>query len=213
MFFKLTEERFADLLSEFASPVMLRERLLETERRNLRYYGYGIKGFTLSMIETAIQITEGKVPVGVIRQLLSAGREMSRHPIELLPGVAEAIEELRHRYTLIVITKGDLLEQERKLAQSGLGDLVDGIEIVSDKTSKVYVNAFREYGDGPTRAVMVGNSVKSDIIPALQAGSWAIYIQHDLTWELEHAALPIDAHRLRQIGEMAELPRLIESID
>ncbi|MCE8470457.1 HAD family hydrolase, partial [Rhodovulum sulfidophilum] len=137
-FFRLTQSRFAELLADYAPSEALMARLLEAELRNVGHYGFGIKGFVLSMIETAIEVTEERVPAAVIRELLAAGQEMLRHPIELMPDAREAILALSGSHRILLITKGDLLDQERKLAQSGLGDLFDGVEIVSDKTAPRY---------------------------------------------------------------------------
>ncbi len=134
-FFHLTQARFAELLADHADPDHLAERLLAAERRNIGHYGFGIKGFVLSMIETAIEVTEENVPASVIAELMEAGREMLRHPIELLPHARAAVEQMADRHRVILITKGDLLDQERKLAQSGLGDLFSAVEIVSHKTA------------------------------------------------------------------------------
>lgn len=211
-FFRLTQQRFADLLSDYAEPDHLEDRLIAAERRNVGHYGFGIKGFTLSMIETAIEVTEARVPATVIAELIAAGREMLRHPIELLPGARGAVEALAGRYRLLLITKGDLLDQERKVAQSGLGDLFDGVEIVSDKTSAVYAEIFARHGEGPGRAMMVGNSLRSDVIPVLDAGGWGVYVPHDLTWALEHAEAPEDHPRFRQLRDLGALPGLIEAL-
>ena len=135
-FFHMTQARFAELLAEHAERAHLADRLLAAERRNLGHYGFGIKGFMLSMIETAIEVTEGQVPGHVIGQIIAAGQDMLAHPIELLPGVADTIETLAGSHKLVLITKGDLLDQERKLAQSGLGDAFDAVEIVSHKTAE-----------------------------------------------------------------------------
>ena len=129
-FFRMTEARFAELLADFAEADHLTERLIEAEKRNLARYGFGIKGFTLSMIETAIEVTEGRVPARVIGEILEAGREMLVHPVETLPHVTETLERLAPDYRIVLITKGDLFDQERKLAQSGLGDFFDAVEIV-----------------------------------------------------------------------------------
>lgn len=129
-YFVLTQDRFADLLRDHTAPETLMDRLLVAERRNIPHYGFGIKGFTLSMIETAIDVTDGKVPAPVIAEILDAGREMLSHPVDLLPHAQETLEALQGRYKLVLITKGDLLDQERKLALSGLRDMFDGIEIV-----------------------------------------------------------------------------------
>ncbi|MCC5972641.1 MAG: HAD family hydrolase [Rubellimicrobium sp.] len=209
-FYKLTQDRFAGLLADHADPDHLHERLLAAERRNLGHYGFGIKGFVLSMIETAIEVTEARVPAGVIAELMEAGREMLAHPIELLPHAREAIEALAERGALVLITKGDLLDQERKLAQSGLGDLFDAVEIVSDKTTATYARVFARHGPGP--AMMVGNSLKSDVIPALRAGGWGVHVPHDLTWALEHAEEPKDHPRFRRIDNLRDLPDLVSTL-
>jgi putative hydrolase of the HAD superfamily len=211
-FFRLTQARFAALLAEHADHAAIDERLLATERRNLRFYGYGVKGFTLSMIETALEITEGRAPPAVIAEILAAGREMLAHPVEPLPHVEETLKAVAGRYRLLLITKGDLFDQERKLAQSGLGDLFDGVEIVSEKTTETYARVFARHGDGAERAMMVGNSLKSDILPALAAGSWAVHVPHELTWALENAEEPREAARFRQVPHLGALAALLDDI-
>ena len=212
-FFRLTEARFTDLLADHAEPGHLGERLLEAERRNLGHYGFGIKGFTLSMIETAVEVTEGRVPASIIGEILAAGREMLRHPVETLPHARETLEALSDDFRLVMITKGDLFDQERKLAQSGLGDFFDAVEIVSDKTPETYARAFARHGDGPERAMMVGNSLKSDVAPAIEAGSWGVYVPHELTWVLERIDAPDQHPRYRRIDHLGELRDLIESLE
>ena len=211
-FFRMTERRFAALLADHAEEEHISARLLEAEKRNLALYGFGIKGFTLSMIETAIEITGGRAPASVIAEILAAGREMLGHPIETLPHARETVEKLAVAYRLVLITKGDLFDQERKLAQSGLGDLFDAVEIVSDKSPATYISIFSRHGDGAEKSMMVGNSLKSDVVPAIEAGSWGIHVPHELTWALEHVEPPPAAPRFRQIADLSELPRLIESI-
>lgn len=208
-FFKLTQQRFAELLADHAEPGDLDARLLAAERRNLGHYGFGIKGFTLSMIETAIEVTEGRVPANVIAEIMAAGREMLRHPIELLPGAREAVESVARQGAVWLITKGDLLDQERKLAQSGLGDLFDRVEIVSDKQAEVYSRLF---GGQAARAMMVGNSLKSDVRPALEAGAWAVHVPHELAWDLEHAERPEGHARFREIDTLEALPDLLAAL-
>jgi putative hydrolase of the HAD superfamily len=207
--FQLTQERFAGLLRDFTDPDHLAERLLAAERRNLGQYGFGVKGFTLSMIETAIEVTEDRVPARVIRELIAAGQEMLAHPIELLPHAMETVSALKGRYQLLLITKGDLLDQERKLAQSGLGDLFDGVEVVSDKTAPVYAALFARHGLAPDRAMMVGNSLKSDVLPVLDVGGWGVHVPHDLTWALEHEAAPTHHARFREIADLSGLSALL----
>ena len=211
-FFRLTQQRFAELLADFAEPDHLDERLLAAERRNLGHYGFGIKGFVLSMIETAIEVTEDRVPARVIRQIIEAGQEMLSHPIELLPHAREAVEGLADTHRLLLITKGDLLDQERKLAQSGLGELFDGVEIVSNKTAPIYAEIFARHGDGAERALMAGNSMKSDVIPPIEAGAWGVYVPHDLQWDLEHAEAPDGAERYVEIGDLGELRGVVERV-
>lgn len=207
--FQLTQYHFKMLLADFAEGDHLGERLLEAERRNIKHFGYGAKSFTLSMIETAIEVTEGKVPADIIQQIVNAGRDMLTHPIEVLPGVADTLEALAGKYQLAVITKGDLFDQERKIAQSGLGDFFDVVEIVSEKETATYTRIFNVLGEGPERSMMVGNSLKSDVIPALKAGAWGVYIPHELTWELEHAEEPKGEERYRKIEGLGEVLGLI----
>lgn len=211
-FFQITQARFAALLADAADPDHLAARLEAAERRNLGRYGFGIKGFVLSMIETAIEVTDARVSAGVIRELIEAGQEMLAHPIHLLDGARETIEALAGEVRLILITKGDLLDQERKLAQSGLGDLFDAVEIVSDKTRATYEAAFARHGTGPAAAMMVGNSLKSDVIPALAAGAWGVHVPHRLTWGYERADPPVGEARFAQIASLRDLPGLIAGL-
>jgi len=206
-FFRITQDRFTDLLAPHAGPDHLADRLLAAERRNLGHYGFGVKWFVLSMIETAIEVTDGKVPAQVIGELMQAGREMLSCPIELLPHARAAVESAAQTHRVILITKGDLLDQERKLAQSGLGDLFDQVEIVSDKTPAAYAAIFERHADGAARALMVGNSMRSDVVPVVQAGGWGVYVPHGLVWEIEHAEAPKSPRyrRLENLGELADL--------
>ncbi len=212
-YFRLTQERFADLLRDHADPTRLYERLLAAERRNIGAYGFGVKGFTLSMIETAIEVTEGRVPASVISELLGAGRAMLDHPVELLPHAREAVEALADTFRIVLITKGDLLHQERKLAQSGLGDLFDAVEIVSDKTAATYRAVFTRHGTGPEQALMVGNSLKSDVIPAIEAGGFGAYVPHGMTWELESAEEPTGNLRYVSLPDLSALPGHVRGLE
>lgn len=209
-FFQLTQERFAALLADYAAPGHLGERLLAAERRNIGRYGFGIKGFMLSMIETAVEVTEGAVPGHIVAQILEAGQEMLSHPIELLPHAREAVEALAEHHRIVLITKGDLIDQERKLAQSGLGDLFDAVEIVSQKQPETYARIFAGLGAG--EAMMVGNSMKSDVLPALAAGAWGVFVPHDLGWPLEHAEPPQGEPRFRELANLGALPPLVAEI-
>tara|TARA_R110000850_G_scaffold24083_10_gene70887 strand:- start:1587 stop:2297 length:711 start_codon:yes stop_codon:yes gene_type:complete len=211
-FFVLTQGMFADLLRDHTDPDTLMDRLLEAERRNIPHYGFGIKGFTLSMIETAIDVTEGRVPASVIAEIMAAGRDMLAHPIELLPHAQETLERLQDRYRLVMITKGDLLDQERKLAESGLRGMFTAIEIVSDKNPQVYARIFDQHGRGAARGLMVGNSMKSDVVPMIDAGGWGVHVPHGVTWALEHAPTPHHSDRFKQITELTELEGILDQI-
>ena len=212
-FYRLTEERFVSLLGAHGEAAEISGRLLEAEKRNLGVYGFGIKGFVLSMIETAIEVTEGRVPAPVIAEIMAAGREMLEHPIELLPHARAAVESLAEKHRVILITKGDLLDQERKLAQSGLGELFHGVEIVSQKTAQVYARVFARHGDGVERALMVGNSLKSDVLPVIEAGGWAVHVPHGLTWALESAEAPAGHRRFRALPDLGGLPALVAALE
>ncbi len=210
-FYQLTQARFAELLGNYADHDHLNEQLLAAEKRNLGHYGFGVKGFVLSMIETAIEVTEGRVPAVVISELMAAGREMLAHPIDLLPHAREAVTAVASMGRVVLITKGDLLDQERKLAQSGLGDLFDAVEIVSDKTPAIYARIFARLGG--KRQVMVGNSVKSDVLPAIEAGAWGVHVPHGVAWVLDHAEAPQSHPRFREIATLGELPDLLSELE
>lgn len=204
--FRLTQDRFFELLSDRGDRAVLEARLAEVEGRNLRLYGYGVKGFTLSMLETAMELNDGAAPAHVIREILAVGRDMLAHPVEPLPGVDQALAELSQRYRLVLITKGDLLHQEQKLAASGLGDLFAAVEIVSEKDASTYERVFARHGTGAGEAAMCGNSLKSDILPALQAGAWAAHVPYPLTWAHEMAEPPVGHTRFAELASIAEFP-------
>ncbi|MBB4104245.1 HAD family hydrolase [Allorhizobium borbori] len=212
-YYRLTEEHFRGLLADYATGDDVSARLLEAEKRNLAHYGFGIKGFTLSMIETALDVTEGRAPGAVIGEILAIGRDLLSHPVETMPGVGDVLESLAGSHALVLITKGDLFDQERKLAQSGLGDFFHAVEIVSDKNAATYRRLFSRHADTPEQAMMVGNSLKSDVVPALAVGAWGVFIPHALTWILEHVEKPSDAPRFRELPEIADLVPLIRDID
>jgi putative hydrolase of the HAD superfamily len=209
-FFRLTQDRLVDLLRDHVDGPALRARLLESERRNLGTYGFGIKAFTLSMLETALEVTEGRVPSAVLAEILAAGREMLAHPVELLPHAREAVEAARGVGEVVLITKGDLLDQERKLAASGLGELFDAVEIVSDKSEGVYARVFARHGSRPS--LMVGNSLKSDVLPAIAAGAWGVHVASEADWALEAADPPHGHPRFREIADLGALSPLLAEI-
>ncbi len=210
--YQATQSLFSDLLKDHVDPHHVEERLLAAERRNLAAYGFGIKGFTLSMLETAIEVTSGKVATATLKKILDAGRDMLFHPMELLPGVEQALVALHPHYRLVLITKGDLMDQEGKLARSGLGDWFHGVEVVSDKTPEIYTKVFLRHGAVPDHAVMVGNSIKSDILPALAAGAYAVHVPHELSWILDRAEAPAKSERFFTIKTLAELPSILQGL-
>jgi putative hydrolase of the HAD superfamily len=210
--FRLSHERFAALMADAGEPEVLLARLAEVETRNLRLYGYGVKGFTLSMIETAMELTGGEAPARIVREILAAGREMLAHPVEPLPGVEQALAALSERYRLVLITKGDLLHQEQKLAASGLGDLFAAVEIVSEKDASTYSRVFDRHGTGAATAAMCGNSLRSDILPALEAGAYAAHVPYPITWHHEMADAPQGHPRFAELGSIAELPAWVDGL-
>src|SRR5579864_6027257 len=204
--FRLTQDRFRALMADVAAPEVLDARLAAVERRNLALYGYGVKGFTLSVIETAMELTGGDPPGRIIADILAAGREMLAHPVETLPGVDRALAELSADYRLVLITKGDLLHQEQKLAASGLGDLFAAVEIVSEKDARTYETVFARHGTGANEAAMCGNSLRSDIRPALEAGAWAAHVPYPLTWAHEMAEPPVGHPRFAELASIGAFP-------
>jgi putative hydrolase of the HAD superfamily len=210
--FRLTQDRFRALMAEVAPPEVLDARLAAVEKRNLALYGYGVKGFTLSVIETAMELTGGDPPGRIIADILAAGREMLAHPVETLPGVDRALAELSTDYRLVLITKGDLMHQEQKLAASGLGDLFAAVEIVSEKDARTYETVFARHGTGAGEAAMCGNSLRSDILPALEAGAWAAHVPYPLTWAHEMADAPVGHPRFAELASIGEVPGWLKAM-
>lgn len=212
-FFRLTEQRFADLLKDYTDAPDLNERLIKAVTANLQYYGFGMKGFALSMVETALEVTDHRVPGTVIAEILAAGRELLTYPLQTLPYVDQVLGQLQDSHRLIIITKGDTFDQERKLAASGLADYFAAVEIVTDKNPATYARIFERHSDGAARTLMVGNSLRSDILPPLAAGSFAVYVPHALTWSYEHAEEPEGESRYAKIEHIGELPAAIAAFE
>ena len=210
--FRRTFDRFAELLAGFAPADEVQRRLDETEHRNLAAYGYGAKGFILSMLETAADIAGDALSPATVRDVLALGREMLAHPVEALEGVPEALAALAERAPLVLVSKGDLHHQEAKLAASGFGAWFTGVEIVSDKRSETYERIFARYGASPASAVMAGNSMRSDVLPALAAGAWAAFIPFELVWVHEAAEPPHGHPRYRELASLGELAGWIDEI-
>ncbi|WP_421118784.1 HAD family hydrolase [Aquihabitans daechungensis] len=189
VYFERTQRRFDELVGRYvAADVDVHAALQRVERRNLGRYGYGIKGFTLSMIECAIEVTEGAIGVEELGQILAAGRSMLDHPVDLIDGVDEAITALAGAgYRMVIVTKGDLHHQEMKVMASGLADRVERIEIVAEKDVATYRRVVASMDVEPHQFAMVGNSVKSDVLPVLELGGHAVHVPYHITWEAEHA--------------------------
>ena len=183
------------------------------ELKNLGIYGYGVKSFTLSMLETAIELTEGQIPASDLKVILGWGKRMLMEPTELLDGVEETLHKLSPSYDMLLITKGDLFDQESKLAQSGLGDLFLGVEILTEKNVDTYRGVFRRRSIQPKDFVMVGNSLRSDVVPVVSLGGHAVHIPYEVTWDHEHVPeeeMPKEGWR--RIASIRELPGLLEEL-
>ena len=208
------QARFGQLLSQYHSLEWIHERLYATEMGNLERFGYGIKAFTLSMIETAIELTEGRISGKDIQSVVEMAKEMLAAKVEPLPHVEATLTALTPRFPLMVITKGDLLDQETKVARSGLGHFFSQVEVVSHKTPVYYARVFGKFKLDPAEILMIGNSMKSDILPILELGGRAVYIPYETTWAHENAAPPsADQPGFYQIENLGELPALIELIE
>jgi putative hydrolase of the HAD superfamily len=211
--FEQSHARYRALLAHYHDAATVDRTLFETEIRNLELYGYGVKGFTLSAIETAIQLTGGQIRADEVQELIELGRQMLLHPVELLDGVAEILAQLSPRHRLLVITKGDLRDQERKLAHSGLAQHFERVEIVSEKNEATYDRIFRRHDIRAEKFLMVGNSVKSDILPVIALGGAAAHVPYHLTWAHEHVEeLPHGNARLFRLNSLLELPAIVESL-
>ena len=209
-----TQARFRDLLAPHVDleAGALDARLLEVERRNLDTFGYGVKAFTLSLIETAIEVTEGALPGRDVQAILDLGRALLDHPVQLLDGVREAVDALTDRYRVMIVTKGDLLHQESKVARSGLAEHLWGVEIVSEKDGPTYRRILERNRIDPATFVMVGNSVRSDVLPVLELGGRAVHIPYHVTWELEHAVHDPSVHDFPVLASIRELPGCIDEL-
>lgn len=208
----MTQDKFKELLSPYQAGEIIDQKLYETEMRNIRLFGYGVKGFTLSMIETAIELTEGRITGREIQTIIDLARTMLNAPIRLLDRVEETLEQLSHSYELMLLTKGDLLDQESKIARSGLADYFDHIEVVSRKESETYRELLARYGIDPANFLMVGNSLRSDVLPVVAIGGQAVHIPYQITWTHETVERPdrSDYFELEDIGLLPDLLKQIQ---
>ncbi len=204
-YFKETEELFCDLLEDYLPRHTLAKELFKTEIQNLPLYGYGIKGFMLSMIETALRITDNTLNIAVIEKALQYGKDLLEKPIEILEGVEDVLVALKGKYRLVIATKGDLLDQERKLKKSGLEHYFHHIEIMSDKQESDYLKLIKHLDIKPAEFLMMGNSLKSDVLPVLAIGGHAVHIPYHTTWAHETVEHKVEHVNFKQVHHMNEV--------
>ena len=212
-YFITSYELFAEIVAPYLAPTddpyqAAHDLLIATEIRNIPQFGYGIKGATLSMIECALEISHRTIPAEDVWRLVERAKEMMAHPVELLDGALDALDALAcHR--LMLVTKGDVMDQRRKIEHSGIAERFDAIEIVHEKDPQTYAAALDRHGVDPRRFVMVGNSLRSDIHPVLALGGWGIHVPYETTWAIEHAEAPEDHPRFRVARSITEAAELI----
>lgn len=217
--FQSLVEKFKAFLREYQSEELIEKALLETETKNLKHFGYGVKGFTLSLIETALDLSEGRISPSVIREILELGKEMMGAPVELLPGAKETVETLAKKHKLILVTKGDLFHQESKLARSEMGDNFSELEIVASKDHRTYEAILKKYKVKADQFMMVGNSIRSDILPVLALGAYAVHIPYHTEWvheavqEKQKQKLKLENRyiQIENIGMLLQVTNKIES--
>ncbi len=204
-YFQAIEKKFCDLFENYLPHHTISRELLKTEIDNLSLYGYGVKGFMLSMIETALRISDKTLPVDAIEKIIALGKELLEEPIVLLDGVEEVLQALKGKYKLVVATKGDLLDQERKLRKSGLEHFFHHIEIMSDKKESDYAKLIKHLDIKPEAFAMIGNSVKSDVLPVLNLGGYGYHVPYHTTWAHEVIEANVDHHRFARLEHIREI--------
>lgn len=204
-YFQETEKKFCTLLENFAPVHTTAQELFKTESSNLPLYGYGVKGFILAMVETAIRVSVNMIDSNAIEKIIAYGKELLAKEIELLDGVEDVLKKLSKKYKLVVATKGDLLDQERKLKKSGIEQYFHHTEIMSDKQEKDYLKLVRHLDIEPGEFLMIGNSIKSDILPVLDIGAHAIHIPYHTTWAHEHAEARIGHPQFKQLDNVTDV--------
>ena len=208
-FFQETEKKFCDMLEDFLPHHSVSRDLFTMEIKNLPHYGYGVKGFILFMIEAAITITEGKIGADSIEKIIALGKELLDKDIELLDGVEDVLKALQGKYRLVMATKGDLLDQERKLNKSGLAKYFHHIEIVSEKQEPEYRKLIKHLDISPSEFLMIGNSLKSDILPVLNIGGHGFHVPYHTTWEHEKVDIKLDHQNFRSLSNIREVLNFI----
>lgn len=204
-YFRETEEKFADLLEGYETKNKIDQELFRMEMKNLELYGYGIKGFVLSMVESALELSNNTVSQATLGEILSLGKRMIKHPVELLEGVKEVLEQLNGKYRLIVMTKGDLLDQERKIKRSGLSKYFHHVEVLSDKKEENYLNLLENLEVDVREFLMIGNSLKSDVLPILNIGAQAVHVPFHTTWQHEEVKIKEDDFNYLKINKLKDI--------
>lgn len=204
-YFRETEDKFCELLEDYLPHHSVARELLQVEIRNINLYGYGVKGFMLSMIETALEVSQKTIPVSVIEKAILLGKELLEKPIVLLDGVEDVLNQLQGKYKLVVATKGDLLDQERKLRKSGLEHYFHHIEIMSEKKEPDYQKLLKHLDIQPQEFMMLGNSLKSDVLPVLELGGHAVHIPYHTTWAHETVDAEIKHEQFKQVVEIKDV--------
>ncbi|MEP6908617.1 MAG: HAD family hydrolase [Pseudoxanthomonas sp.] len=214
-YYRAAELEFEGIIGQYIdlTDARTQQHLLEVERRNLRIFGYGAKGMTLSMIEAAVQLTGERISARDIHRVIEIGRATLQHPVEIIDGIREAVQSIAQHHEIVLITKGDLFHQESKIEQSGLADLFHRIEVVSEKDQPTYARVLRELGTTADRFVMVGNSLRSDIEPVVALGGWGIYVPYHITWahEAEHAIADGEP-RMLQVESAVDLEAAVAKV-
>lgn len=209
-YFLATEKKFCQLLADYMPEHTVSQELFKTEMQNIAIYGYGVKAFILSIIETALRISNNTVPPVIIEKIIDYGKEQLNQPVELLDGVAEVLPALKEKYKLVVATKGDLLDQERKLRKSGIEHFFHHIEIMSDKQEADYLKLIKHLDIQPSEFMMIGNSLKSDVLPVLAVGGHAVHIPYHTTWAHEVVEDSVQHSNFRHFENLKDiLPELL----
>ena len=212
-YFDEAQADFERIVATYVDLDDVAHRLYAVEKRNLALFGYGVKGMVLSMVEAAVEITEERISAGDLHRIVGLGKDLLRHPVEVLDGVREAVEAIAADFPVVLITKGDLFHQEAKVRDSGMADLFRRIEIVSEKDAATYARLFEEFGIAPQRFLMVGNSLRSDIAPVLELGGWGVHVPYHTTWAHEaDATLQHGAERMRSIAGIGDLAQAVQAL-
>ncbi|SDW52110.1 putative hydrolase of the HAD superfamily [Lutibacter oricola] len=209
-YFRETEEKFAELLEDYLPEEDINKELLKVEIDNISIYGYGIKGFMLSMIETVSNITNNTADIALVNKIIALGKEMLNKPVEVLDGVEKILKDLNGDYRIVMATKGDLLDQERKLIKSGLEKHFHHIEVMSDKKTSDYKKLLKHLDCAPENFLMVGNSVKSDIIPVLEIGGKAIHVPFHTTWSHEEVNGSLAKYNYLEVENISEIIKFLK---